>query len=281
MNIVTRFPASFGELIQGNIKGRDSLISFPINLYTNVCLYEIKDPINKFKYKKSLDFMRNILNDWGYKKEEKFLDIQIKSEIPIGKGFSSSTSDLGALYLGLCRLFYKEFNTKELIRNCIKIEPTDSIIFNELTLFEYKTGKNYEMLGKYFNVFILVIEGEYPVDTLEFNKQKNKVPLAKLDNIIDGLKEAIINMDLKKIFTFSTESIIKNNSRLTYKNLQYIIRICRVTYGLGVVGAHSGNVLGIVYDSKNQCEGSLQYVKSLGIKKCYMVESLSNVILEE
>lgn len=276
MNVITRFPASFGELIQGNIKGRDSLISFPINLYTNVFLYETNNPSNKFKYKKSLIFMKNILKHWGYIKEENFLDINIKSGIPIGKGFSSSTSDLAALYIGLCRLFNKAFSINELIENCIKIEPTDSIIFNKLTLFDYKHGKYYETLGQYFKVYILVIEGDNQVDTLKFNKEKSNIPLANLDNIIEKLKVSIKNKNLKNIFNLSTESIVRNNNRLTYENLDYIIYLCEITKALGIVGAHSGNVLGIVYEDKNQCEESLVYIKSLGIKKCYIVESLKN-----
>ena len=42
------YPGSCGELIQGNIQGKDMLLSCPVNLFTTVKVFECKNPINRF-----------------------------------------------------------------------------------------------------------------------------------------------------------------------------------------------------------------------------------------
>lgn len=201
MEAAAYYPGSVGELMQGNFQGRDILLSCPINLYTRVKVFESMFPISKYKNDKTARFLLNMLIRWGYERYYKTLDIEICSQIPTGKGFASSTADLCELYNALAGLFNRDFNQQELIEECIHIEPTDSIIFREMTLFDYKNGMFHESIGSYIEFYILVYEGPNIVDTLEFNR-KSTQPLRNIDDLVPILKNAVIKKILDKLVQF-------------------------------------------------------------------------------
>ena len=149
MAVYSRHPGSIGELVQGKIGETDVLISCPINMYTEVHLFETQYPKEKFRFRKSALFLANILKKWSYTSYIDVLDFNITSEIPQGKGFASSTADLCALYSCLTSFFGKIYDEYELAKECVKIEPTDSIVFKDMTLFDYKNGRLIKSIGKY------------------------------------------------------------------------------------------------------------------------------------
>lgn len=277
MEIITYYPGSMGEILQGKLQGMDVLLSCPINLFTKVRVFECNDAIKKYDYKKSNVFMKNILEAWDYKNYYDNLDIDIISNIPIGKGFASSTADLCGVYHSLLKLFKKDFNEQELIRECIKIEPTDSIVFNKLTIFDYKNGIYSKTLGSYKLFYILVFEGNNMVSTIEFNKQV-KEPLETVDNLLELVLKGI-NEDIKYIGEAATESIIKNFKRLSYNIFSEVNRIREKTGGLGIIGAHSGNALGIIYDDERLLNAALKSDCFIKGYKSYGIRTLESIQL--
>lgn len=279
MEFTINYPGSFGEVLQGRINKKDLLLSCPVNIYTKVKVFECKNAQKKFNNQKSAAFLENILKLWGYEEKYKSFDIEIDSQIPNGKGLASSTADLCAVYHCLLKLFNKEFNEQELMEQCIKIEPTDSIIFREMTLFDYKKGLFKKPMGKYFNYNILAFEGNKVVDTVEFNN-KNLPPLSDVDDLLPILAEAIEEKNLKKLAYVSTESIIRNQKRLYYEFLQEVIDIKDKTSGLGIMGAHSGNVLGIIYEDLDSLNYALKLAEKLDMCKIYPVKTLSGIDIQ-
>jgi len=273
MEASTYYPGSIGELIQGNFKGRDILVSCPINLYTSIKVSESKFPYSKNKNNKTAKFLRNMLARWGYKRYDKILDIEICSQIPRGKGFASSTADLCALYNALIALFNREFNQLELAEECINIEPTDSIIFKEMTLFDYKNGTFYESIGSYIEFYVLVFEGFRIVDTVEFNK-KSFQPLGNIDDLVPILKNAVIRKNIREIGSVSSESIRRNQHRLKYNSLDYILDISRKSGGVGVIGAHSGDCLGIIFENEEQARYAKEQYLFYGNYRTYILKSI-------
>jgi len=251
MEVVTKYPGSCGEIIQGKFDDKDMLVSCPVNLYTTVRVFESKHPINRYKYKKSSELLNNVIRRCGYERLSNTFDIEIHSSIPMGKGFASSTADLCGVYLCLLKLFHKKYDIQELIEELIKIEPTDSIIFREMTLFDYKKGKRYEHIGPYKKFYILAFEGSRQVDTIAFNKAK--LPsLLHIQDALELLKDGIITSNIFKIAQASTWSIERNFARLSYDIYDLVKDIMLRTGGLGIMGAHSGDVLGIIYDDKEK-----------------------------
>lgn len=261
MKIIERYPGSIGEIIQGKYNGIDVLLSCPINLYTEIILSDEKRRDNEWEYIKSYKFIDNILDEWGYINWK--IALSINSRIPKGKGFASSTADLSAIYNGLLRLTGRKFNQEELIKHCLKIEPTDSIIFDKATIFDYKEGKVIEKINNYFKFYVVCFIGESVVDTVAYNSKELK-PLKNIDDLIIELREAFENSDTKKLAKVSTESIIRNQHRLKYDILEEVLEINKLIGGLGIIGAHSGDMLGIIFD--NIDDEKIKEIKNINIK---------------
>lgn len=272
MERVTYYPGSIGEIIQGNYNGIDILMSCPINLFTKVRVFQCNS-VKKGLHPKAIMLLENLLKKWNLQEYINKLHIEIQSNIPKGKGFASSTADLCGTYHSLIKLFNREFNEDELINECIKIEPTDSIIFNKMTIFDYKSGTFKDCVGDYLEFYLLVFEGKNIVNTVEFNK-KVSIPLSSIDDIIDDLKDGIRQKDIKKIAQVSTESIIRNQNRLKYDILSEVIRQKDITGGLGIIGAHSGDLMAIIFDDLENAERALKKTNLLKGYKSYILKSI-------
>ena len=275
MKVVRSYPGSLGEIIQGKAYGKELLLSCPVNLFTRVMVFESFLPVNKNKYPKCKRFMKNILESWGYIGSYDELDIEIVSEIPIGKGFASSTADITALYLSLLKLFERKYNEQELINHTIGIEPTDSIIFPEMTLFDYKNGDFKEILGSYLEFNVLVFEGQKVIDTVGFNKNV-KCNLAEIEDLIPDLKQAVSERNIEKLANISSESILRNQYRLKYDILPIIKEMQVRTGGIGIIGAHSGDFLGIIYSENIKMKWVLNYEMSIPGYKTYALKTIAN-----
>lgn len=273
MRAAASYPGSIGEMIQGNFNGKDVLISCPVNFFTKVTLFESNWPVLKYNYTKSMKFMNYILEKWDYEVYEKNIDMVITSEISKGKGFASSTADLCATYYALLKLFNKSFNEEELIKACIQVEPTDSIIFNSMTIFDYKEGVFKESIGEYIKFYLLVFEGNKIVDTVEFNNKELK-PLSLVDDLIKMFKNGLRNKSLADMALASTESIFRNQVRLKYDILPQVMRIKTLTGGLGIVGAHSGDALGIIYEDLKTVNRAVKDLQNIHNYRVYKLETI-------
>lgn len=274
------YPGSCGEILQGKLMNRDLLLSCPINLFTKVTIYESKNKLDTKDYYKSRKLVRNLLVRWGHESETQNIDINIYSNIPKGKGFASSTADLCASYKCMISLFGRPFDIDELIEECIKIEPTDSIIFDKMTLFDYKKGRFYEVLGEYKEFSILVFEGNKIVDTVKFNSL-NLPKLKDISEVLPVIREGIREGDILKISKASTISILKNQHRIRYEVMDEIINIMNKTGGLGIIGGHSGDVIGIIYDDNEKLTKAMKYKDCITGYKCYPLRTLRSTDYED
>lgn len=254
----------------------DSLVSCPINLFTRVELFECKGAKHRVQVCKAYSMLKNLLKAWGYERYLHALDIDISSEIPKEKGFASSTADLCGVYFSALKLFDRKFNIEELVRQCIKIEPTDSIIFDKATLFDYRQGQKWESIGEYPEAFFLVFEGERSINTIDFNKNMD-CSLAEVDDLLEDLKDGIIKKDLSKIAKASTESIFRNLNRLPYESFNKIKVFQENTGGLGIVGAHSGDMLAVIYVERKDLERAYKLSGNVVGYKKYMLNSLTHI----
>lgn len=267
------YPGSCGEIIQGHVYGKDMLISCPVNLFAAVRVFECQKPINRLNYQKSSTLLDNILKRWGYGYLNTQFDIDIKSSIPKSKGFASSTADLCGVYICLLKLFKRQFDIKEAVEEFVKIEPTDSIVFRDMVLFDYKGGKHYENIGGYLKFYILAFEGSRVVDTLEFNK-RDLPPLSDISDILKLVKDGIESADISKIAQASVISIRRNLNRLPYDIYNAVEKLSHATGGLGLTGGHSGNVLGIIYDDRERCMYAVENANAIAGCKPYLLETL-------
>jgi L-threonine kinase len=273
MEVSYSYPGSIGEIIQGRFGSTDVLLSCPINLYTTVRLFKISYPHLRNNYPKTHIFLKNILQKWGYSSYFTLLDFEISSCIPVSKGFASSTADLCAMYGCLCNFFNRKWDEDELASECIRIEPTDSIVFRSMTLFDYKGGTIRRKLGEYMKFYILAFVGNKTVDTVAFNNSSlNEQSL--IDDLVAKVTQGVGRHQLKSILEASTESVMRNQHRIKYDILDDIIKLKEATGGLGIIGAHSGDILAVAYESEKQVDQVMQNIKVIDNYKIYKLETV-------
>lgn len=262
MEAMAVYPGSCGEIIQGKANGTDVLISCPVDIFTNVRVFECSSPHKRFKYQKSSALLKSVLKRWGYGELDDNFDIEIVSSIPKSKGFASSTADMCAVYICLLKLFNRNYDIVEAVEEFIKIEPTDSIIFRTMTMFDYRRGSLFKELGEYMSFYILAFEGQRIVDTVAFNN--SSLPrLSDISDIIPFVKEAATSKDVSKLAYASTVSINRNLKRVPYEIIAEVERLKDMTGGLGIIGGHSGDVLGIIYDDRERLEYGMKFKDSI------------------
>ncbi len=76
-------------------------------------------------------------------------------------------------------------------------------------MFDYKKGSFKEKLGPYVKFYILVLEGNRIINTLDFNN-KNLKKMNSIEDLIPDLKESIEKRNIKNISQISEESIKRN-----------------------------------------------------------------------
>ncbi len=275
MQAVSVYPGSCGELLQGRNNGVPMLISCPINLFTRVEVFETRRPVEKFRYPKSCRMLETLLTSWEYADLFSRLDLKITSDIPHSKGFASSTADLCGVYHALRSLCQRPFDQQELLQAAIRIEPTDSIIFERMTAIDYTSGATFETLGEYLCFSVLVFEGRKGVDTLTFNAAPLP-PLHDITPVFQRFKTAVQQGNLPQIAAIAAHSIQANQPRLPYPILPEILQYCRNSGGLGVLGGHSGNMLGLIYDDPQAGRRALQRVPTFSGYTSYLVNTLAH-----
>lgn len=267
MRVVARCPASCGELIQGLVGGQEMLISYPVNLYSTVELTVKKKPLPSgnalssghypsMLYPKIYAALKYFLAMIGEKNcvlEQ--IDIKVASQIPVGKGMASSTADIAAAVAALAGIIGYPLTEEELAKIALSVEPTDSTIFKELTLFDHIHGWHIEKLGAVPRFNVLVCESPGTVDTLSFRQDKTYAnKLRPRDKALANVKKGLQTNDLRQIGEAATESAFLNQELLPKPHLEALVELSHRHKALGVNVAHSGTVCGIIYDGQTDLE---------------------------
>ncbi|MBC7320207.1 GHMP kinase, partial [bacterium] len=170
--VIVYCPGSCGELIQGVINGKELLISYPIEIGTTLSIEFSKEKGKTNLLPKMREAIKKTLNFIGI--PEKYTeDIRIKkdSQLAFGKGMSSSTADIASTILGIGVLFGVELDNNIIAKIAVSIEPTDSIVFEEITLFDSLKGEIILPLGSVPSLKVIVLEGRGSIDTLEYHRK--------------------------------------------------------------------------------------------------------------
>jgi len=250
-----RMPASCGELFQGRILGEEKLISYPVNLYNYLslekkrgnadyigkenCFYNLPDKMLSLIKMAACDLgiTTSLLAEYSW---------QHSQLIPAGKGLASSTADLMLALTALSLISQKKLSCQDILDYLTAIEPTDSIIFPELTLLEQNDGSYWQQMGQpEGKVRVLALAQPGICDTLSHRKLRNKIP--DVTESWQLFQQGVEEQDWGLIGKAATFSARAWQRYLYYPRLEKIITKAEKKGCLGVNIAHSGNVLGILY----------------------------------
>ncbi|PAB60772.1 GHMP family kinase ATP-binding protein [Anaeromicrobium sediminis] len=264
MEVKAICPASCGELIQGIIGDGEKLISYGVDLYTHI---QLKEEMSKVRHMSLNKCYRALEKTIDYFNEDKSIldniNVYKESQIPIAKGMASSTADMAATIVAMCSMINRKITEEELAQICVSVEPTDSTIFKELTLFDHLNGRKIENFSWVPNVSVLILEPSHILETQKFRKldynylrNKNK---EKIKRAYDTFTQAYKNKDISLLGKASEYSALANEIILKKSKLKEIMDLSTKLGCAGVNVAHSGTVVGVLYEESKVDEDKLLF----------------------
>ncbi len=248
-----RCPASCGELIQGWILGGEKLISCPINWYSHVSITEGKPlPSERPRMRQMVNL---ILNAFGEPTDlTKGLCIELESTIPVAKGLASSTADIAATAKATAALLGQSLSHEVIAQLCVKLEPTDSTLFDCLTLFDHQTAQTQVTFQWKPDLDILLLESPLNLLTEDYHRlDRHSLLIEQADKLDASLRQfqlADAQQDYYRLGEAATLSAIACQPILPKPLFQPLLDLVEHTgiYGLNV--AHSGSVIGLLLDRR-------------------------------
>lgn len=249
MKVTVKAPGSCGELAQGTINGTNFLITCPIDIYSEVTV--TRDDFTPLHVgRKVFTAINKTLQYCQYKGSR--LHVDVKSDLPLGKGMASSSADISATCQGLALSMGQELTPDEIADIALSIEPTDGIFYPGIILFDHIQGKIRQSLGEAIPMYIVILDVGGEINTLHFNKRRDLQQLNKnneqqVAEAIDLIMTGLQRKDIRLIGQGATISARANQSILFKPYLEDIIAISHSWGAVGVNIAHSGTVVGILF----------------------------------
>ncbi|MGM9925659.1 MAG: propanediol utilization protein [Bacillus sp. (in: firmicutes)] len=275
MKVKAICPASCGELLQGWIAGGEKLISYPIDWYSEVTLEAGRACGHHPRHRKAWRAFYQTCRHYRIPAGEiPPVSLTVRSTIPIAKGMASSTADIAATAAATAHLLGFELTGGDLARICLSLEATDSTIFPTLTLFDHLRGKAMEQSGWAPSFHVLVLEPLSMLVTEEFRRQgrqalqRKQAPL--LEEAYAYYRQALAERSLRKLGEAATISAMANQEILPKPCFSAFRKLVETGEVWGVNVAHSGTVVGIMYDEEVVSGGDLlRRIEEKGITKAY------------
>ena len=248
-------PGTCGELVQGTLDGEPCLISCPIDDYS---IAEVRfqpwggwtvpahAPKTRTALQAGLAYLGRTASG-GY--------VRLQTALPRGRGYGSSTADIGATLYALGQAAGRELTPNEVARLAIHVEPSDSSLFPGLALWDHRYGRLYEELGAPPALKVVVLDPGGVVDTLAFNQLDHREVLRRLApqhrEAFTLLREGLRQGNLEAIGAAATLSAIAHQAVLANPLLERILSLAREVRAVGVCRAHSGTLLGLLLDPQD------------------------------
>lgn len=242
---------TFGELVQGVLGQQPFLITLPIPVLKSEAIFipdRKKSEINGFRsHTKALEACEKVfqwfdLSGGGV--------LQLHSNIPRGKGMASSSADIVAAMRAVAESFSIPLTDDIISRIASEIEPTDGVMFEDVVAFDYINGQLIESFGSLPPFGMIGIDIGGVIDTIQFNQQLKQYNYSDHQMFFEAynlIKSGIRNKDLSLICKASTMSAQVNEKFLPKPYFKEIERLTSICQG-GIVVAHSGTVLGILFN---------------------------------
>lgn len=270
-------PGSCGELFQLVHNNQEWLLTYNIDLKTTINITTSEDNIG-------LKFLPKLNAAREYLLPNQYIAVEKQSNIPIGKGCSSSSADLLAGMVAMSDLKREHFSVENLTKLATKIEPTDSVGFSQWTVINPLDGEIFEQFNMTPQLYVYMLEPVESIDTVTLPRMisSNEYDKKKSNEIFLKMIDALRSQNLKQIGEFATQSALLNDRRLPKPYLLDIVSFARNNQLLGVNIAHSGTVVGLLLN-EGQKQNIIQLEKSIrnqSFAKYYQKRRLCHIIYE-
>ncbi|MBP2627070.1 MAG: kinase [Firmicutes bacterium] len=249
MKVTVKAPGSCGELAQGTIDGKNFLITCPIDVYSEVTVRTDEFTPLRLGSKvltaidKTIQYLKIV---------ESSFHVNVKSDLPLGKGMASSSADISATCQSIALSAGKLLSPDEIADIALSIEPTDGIFYPGIVLFDHVHGSLRQYLGNAIPMYIAIFDVGGEIDTLHFNnrhdlKKLNEANEYQVRQAVNLISKGLATKDISLIGKGATISALANQKILFKPHLEEIIAISLSWGAVGVNIAHSGTVVGVLF----------------------------------
>lgn len=279
---VAQCPASCGELIQGWILGSEKLVSCPVAWYSTV---EVCDGAPRAQERPlSRMMIERLLHHWGYPAQmSQALRIETHSTIPQAKGMASSTADIAATAVAAAHHLGRRLDEPTLAALCVSLEPTDSTLFRQLTLFDHNDASTQVACGSAPELDVLLLESPLTLRTADYHRRaRQRALLAEapaLQRAWRRLQEGCQRQDPYRLGEAATLSAIASQRLLPKADFPALLAMVE-TFGLfGVNVAHSGSVVGLLLDRRrHDVEALRRHLMQHGLTRHWPTQHLLSTV---
>ena len=251
-----RAPGSCGELAQGMLEGGYFLVSCPIDMHSTATVAlshgsgRVYAPADAPKSRQAVS-----LTLAHHRRQDVDARLSLSSPLPRGKGMASSTADISASLAATADALGVDMPPCEIARIALRIEPSDSVMLPGIALLDHKSGSMMRTLGAPPPMRVVVLDFGGDVDTLAFNGVNRDDILKRLQpefsEALTLIERGIRTGSASHIGMGATRSAIANQQLLYKPQLDAVLRLAEDIGAVGVNAAHSGTVLGMLFEDDN------------------------------
>jgi uncharacterized protein involved in propanediol utilization len=258
-----------GELLQGQFpdaesQTRSALVTLPCPLFRATAAFDAEPgaPLTadrdtpKAAAAARLTLRRLGLDDWGGR-------LEVRSDIPRGRGMGSSTADVVAAARAVAGAAGRNLSAADLAAIAVAAESaSDSLMYDRPTLFAQRDGVALEVFGRSLPPFTVVgadLAGDGPgVDTLAMPLPRyTGWDLAEFQALRGAVRRALILGDPVLLAQVATASTRINQRHRPLRGLDGLLAGYGAWGVLGVQVAHSGTVVGLLCRSGDRESAAL------------------------
>ena len=256
-------PATAGELVQGTIDGIDYLVNFPIDLFSIASVSDTPGlrgitVSTARQYRKAVLAVSQLL---ALSPTEQGLNLRFKSDVPRGKGLASSTSEIAAALQAAANLLGLELSAETSCLMNARVEATDCVQATGVSLVHQLQGRIVASFKPPPRISVIMVDCGGSIETDEFDREKFHSVARKNEAAHKEARELLVRglttgcpQQVGKAATMST---VINQKVVFKEQLPALLDLVRLEGGIGVNCAHSGTVLGLMYESHRVQERAL------------------------
>lgn len=260
-------PATCGELLQGWLAGSEKLVAYGIDLSSHVTAVLVPNwPVIPATQVKMYQLCRLLLAYFGQPQAK--VELRRQSEIPLGKGMASSTADLVATCRAVAHLFGHSLSAAAITQFCVQVEASDASAYlaQGLTVIDARSGQVYWQTNWRPQFASLILEPHTQLPTALVHRQLTVLQLkqqaTEFARTYQTFTTAVQMHSLELLGTAAIQSACLRQRLLPKPYFTVIQRFVQTHALLGLNVAHSGTVLGLMFDpSRISAVNLLQQVR--------------------
>jgi uncharacterized protein involved in propanediol utilization len=251
MNYSVKIYARIGELIQGILPDRSSFLVSGIASSTLHAEATLEDGPDNYalpsKARQALHFfLQAHLQRIGAISPLAGKSIRLSSNIPPGKGLSSSSADVLSVLYVVNDYLAAGFTSEELYRIAARVEPTDPCLSQDIVLFKQQAGITEGSIPlPPLTLLYFDAAPERQIDTLDLQRPYSTDAPRFFEALLRTFLSSAAQSDYTGILNCITQSAIYNQAILALPGFDTCLQLA-LDEGAGLMVAHSGTIIGLI-----------------------------------